>query len=326
MIYYVGSFPPPYGGVTIKNALLYEALEAEHGKGLRKLDAAKAKRKPWQLLKLLGLLLGNHTFLIGTAHRKGITWFLHRFNRKAMGRSLLLVMGGQFADLAAENKRLCRQLTCYRQIFVETASMQQTLNQAGLSNVSVLPNCRKGSSITAIRPTGESLRCLFFSRISPDKGVDLILQAAGSDLSVDLYGEIDPDYRETFLNALEGRSNLRYRGVFKADHQKLYEKLHEYDVLLFPTRWKAEGIPGILVEAKMAGLPAIVSDIRFNKEIVEDGVSGLVLPENTAENLRRAIDRLAASPALTDKLKQGALASAKNYLLETHLHTLMKWL
>lgn len=326
MIYYVGSFPPPYGGVTIKNALLYEALEADLAEKPGKFDAARAKRKPWQLLKLFWLLLGDHTFLVGTAHRIGLTKLLYRFNRKAMGRSLLLVMGGAFADLAVENKGLCKQLACYRQIFVETASMQQTMNRAGLSNVSVLPNCRKGSSITAIRPTGESFRCLFFSRISPDKGVDLILQAAGSDISVDFYGEIDPDYREAFLNALEGRSNLCYRGVFTGEAQTLYEKLHEYDVLLFPTRWKAEGIPGILVEAKMAGLPAIVSDIRFNKEIVEDGVSGLVLPENTAENLRCAIDRLAADPVLTDKLKQGALASSKDYLLQTHLPTLTKWL
>lgn len=324
MIYYVGSFPPPYGGVTMKNALLYEALEAELGGKLFKLDAPKARQKPLQLLRLIGLLLGDHTFLIGTAHRIGLTKLLYRFNRKAMGRSLLIVMGGAFADLAAENKGLCKQLACYRQIFVETASMQQPLNRAGLSNVSVLPNCRKGSSITAIRPTGKTLRCLFFSRISPEKGVDLILQAAGSDISVDFYGEIDPGYREEFLRAVNGRSNVRYHGVFKADAHALYQTLHEYDVLLFPTRWKAEGIPGILVEAKMAGIPAIVSDIRFNREIVEDGVSGLVLPENTAENLRRAIDRLAADPVLTDRLKQGALASSEDYLLQAHLPTLTK--
>lgn len=325
MIYYVGSFPPPYGGVTIKNALLYEALEASLGEELGKFDAAKAKKRPIRLLKLFRLLLGREdTFLIGTAHRRLLTWFLYRFNRSAMSRSVLVVMGGQFPSMAAKKPGLCRQLSCYRRILVETDSMRQTLENAGLSNVSVFPNCRKGSHITAIRPTGATLRCLFFSRVSADKGADLVLEAAGNDLNVDFYGEIDPNYRHTFLRSVESRENLRYLGVFQADSPTLYDTLHSYDVLLLPTRWKAEGVPGILVEAKMAAVPAIVSDICFNAEIVEDGISGIVLQENTAQALRRAVDLLKADPALTDSLKSGALTSSAHYLLESY--PLTEWL
>lgn len=44
-----------------------------------------------------------------------------------------------------------------------------------------------------------------------------------------------------------------------------------YDLHLFPSRWRNEGVSGVLVEIKMAAVPSIVSDICYNAELIRDG-------------------------------------------------------
>lgn len=45
--------------------------------------------------------------------------------------------------------------------------------------------------------------------------------------------------------------------------------------LLLPSKWSGEGVPGALVESKMAGIAAIVSDWNFNAEIVKNDSEGI---------------------------------------------------
>lgn len=99
----------------------------------------------------------------------------------------------------------------------------------------------------------------------------------------------------------------------------MYTLLNLYDVLLLPTRWKAEGDPGILVEAKMAGLPAIVSNVNYNAEIVEDGVSGIVLRHLDTETLVLAIQAIDRDRDWLTLLKKGALQSAESYIADRYV-------
>jgi len=55
------------------------------------------------------------------------------------------------------------------------------------------------------------------------------------------------------------------------------------DVFVFPSH--REGFPNVVIEACAMGLPCIVTDINGSREIVEDGVNGLVVPPCDAENL-----------------------------------------
>ena len=99
----------------------------------------------------------------------------------------------------------------------------------------------------------------------------------------------------------------------------MYHELSQYDVLLLPSRWKNEGVPGILVESKITGLPAVVSDIAYNAEIVNDGVDGIVLKENTAEALSKALLYLGENRSVLSKLKIGAKDSAEHYYIDNYI-------
>lgn len=127
-------------------------------------------------------------------------------------------------------------------------------------------------------------------------------------------------------DAVSQLTNITYRGVYKVEGDNVYTLLNQYDLLLLPTRWKAEGVPGVLVEGKIAGLPAVVSDWNYNAEIVEQGVSGMVLEQLDAEALTRAIQSIDEDRELLTRLKQGAVQSAEAYMVDPYVDELLSQL
>ena len=276
--YYMGSFPPPYGGVTVKNELLYGLLKD-------KIEIRiKQKFTAWSTLE--ALLLGNRFILaVGrTKHLLILSSVIAVLHPKGMRKSVVFAMGGNLADMVEGKPHVIRNLQRYRRIYVEPKRLLRQLRSMGLDNVSRLPNCRmRPQKDFPILETDGPLHCVFFSRVSPDKGVDIVVEVAHQLKHVDfhIYGELSDEYSEAFHNVLQDSPNVQYHGVFTGKNEEVYEELRKYDVMLFPSRWPFEGVPGILVETKIAGIPSIVSDICYNTEIVEDGVSGIVLKENT---------------------------------------------
>lgn len=61
---------------------------------------------------------------------------------------------------------------------------------------------------------------------------------------------------------------------------------------------KMEGIPVFLMEAMAAGLPVVATQISGIAELVEDGVSGLLVPERDPAALAAALSRIAGDPEL----------------------------
>ena len=325
--YYYGLFPPPYGGVTIKNELLYSELQEKID--IKKTDIEKAKKNPILLIKafLRIIFARKSAFVIALSvgGRRRITPMLFRFNKKAMKRSLLLVMGGAFARNVAKDDKYAKMLRMYKTIYVETEGMEKDLVSLGFNNVKIYPNCRKNIAFDKINPTDSSdFRCLFFSRISKEKGADNVLFAAANlkDVTFDFYGEVDEDYYEEFTREINQLDNAHYKGVFRGNRQEANNIIHGYDVLLLPTRWKNEGIPGILVEGKFAGVPAIVSDICFNSEIIRQD-EGIVLANNDVDSLTNAISLMKNETDMTDKMKANSRLSSKRYDIASYIEDII---
>ena len=320
-IYYIGSFPPTYGGVTIKNKNLYEALQPHFD--IRRIDMNRIKRGDIrEVLRFGWAMLTGHQYIIGLAgqkNRRQFTKLMYRFKRKAMERSVMLVMSGIVEDIIQAGPENISRFSTYRRVYVELPGMAQKLSEAGVTNVAVYPNGRpRPQELEPIRSYNGPLRCVFFSQIEPDKGVDRILEAAKRlpDIQFDFYGRIVPDYDAEFRTEIFGMDNVRYHGVFTGNSEAVYRVLNQYDVLLLPTRCKTEGLPGILIEAKIAGIPAIVSAINHNREIVSDGVDGIVLEKDTAEYLTAALRLLDSDKELLLRMKHAARDAAGSYYID----------
>jgi glycosyltransferase involved in cell wall biosynthesis len=67
-----------------------------------------------------------------------------------------------------------------------------------------------------------------------------------------------------------------------------------------------EGMPNALLEAMAMSLPVVTTSAGGSAEVVEDGVSGLVVPPANPAALADAVGRLLADPALASRLAQAA--------------------
>ncbi|MDQ4142563.1 MAG: glycosyltransferase family 4 protein [Actinomycetota bacterium] len=80
------------------------------------------------------------------------------------------------------------------------------------------------------------------------------------------------------------------------------------DLLVLPSLF--EGIPRTLMEAAAMGLPVVATDVKGNREVVENEVTGLLVPYADPASLAAAISRLVSDPPLRRRFGENALASA----------------
>ena len=176
--------------------------------------------------------------------------------------------------------------------------------------VSVIPNAVDVPE-TSARYDIEHKKAVYFSRIDPCKGVDLLIQAmelvaqAHPDWSVDVYGDCDvPGYLE-FLQNLIARKGLEKQVLLKGlSGQSAAQTFPGYDFCVFPSRFEGFGIG--LAEAMASGLACIGLEncSAVNEMIVQDR-NGL-LCRDTPEALSAAICQLIEQPESRQRLGQQA--------------------
>lgn len=330
-IYYLGPFPPAYGGVTIKNQNLYIALR--DNVKIKKVDFNRIKRKNLkEFIRLITVLLNpNNIFVIGVAGkntRKNFSKILYLLNRKAMKKSIIMIMGGSAANDIAEDSEYTKYISTYKKVYVETIGMIDRLKQVGLTNVGYYPNGRFTPKHLTEKKYSDvnKFRCVFFSLIQLEKGVDIIIETARQlpEIEFVFYGVIDEKYKAEFEACCSELNNVSYKGIFGGSAEETYNELQQYDVLLLPTRWKAEGVPGVLIEAKIAGVPAIVSNHNYNAEIVTDQYDGIVMQELTANCLKRSICSLVTNPTMQKNMSMNAQIAAEKYYIEKYIDELVE--
>jgi glycosyltransferase involved in cell wall biosynthesis len=80
------------------------------------------------------------------------------------------------------------------------------------------------------------------------------------------------------------------------------------DMVVLPSY--REGLPKGLIEAAACALPLVTTDVPGCREVVSDGVDGLLVPARNADSLAHAIARLLDDSALAFRLGQAARAKA----------------
>jgi glycosyltransferase involved in cell wall biosynthesis len=74
--------------------------------------------------------------------------------------------------------------------------------------------------------------------------------------------------------------------------------LRTADVFVFPSLPTGEGMPGVLIEAGLTGLPVVATAVPGVRTIVEDGSSGIVVGADDVTAMVEATARLVADPDL----------------------------
>jgi glycosyltransferase involved in cell wall biosynthesis len=129
---------------------------------------------------------------------------------------------------------------------------------------------------------------LYVGRLAPEKGVDLLVEAAhGLDADVVIAGSGPEEAR---LRAA-APANVRFLG--HVDRDDLPAWYAAADVLCLPSRSEPWGMP--LNEGAAAGLPLVASEaVGAAWDLIVDGENGFRVPADDNAALRRALGRLVA--------------------------------
>jgi glycosyltransferase involved in cell wall biosynthesis len=98
--------------------------------------------------------------------------------------------------------------------------------------------------------------------------------------------------------------NIRFTGRVDPHEVCLWLKIATVFVLVSP----AEGFSCALEEAMSTGLPSVVSDIPANRQLIENGVRGILVPVGDSERIAAAIAQLLQDSQLRQRMGEAARA------------------
>lgn len=146
-------------------------------------------------------------------------------------------------------------------------------------------------------------RVLFIGRLDAVKGVPVLLEAFAAlratvpDARLTLVGD-GPDRAGLEAQAAGLGDAVRFTGYLT--QQAVAAELDAHDVLVLPSF--AEGVPMVLMEAMASRLPVVATRVGGVAELVEDGVSGFLVPPGDAASLAARLGDLLADPELCRRM------------------------
>ena len=173
-------------------------------------------------------------------------------------------------------------------------------------NLRVIPNALR--EISDYSGEQKNNWVIGLGRLSFEKGFDRLIDAFAkinghNDWSLVLVGD------GPCMNALQKQAKdqgINDRIVFMGQQKDVDRLLAQSKIFVIPSR--CEGFPNALCEAMASPLPCISFDSISASDIIENGVSGSVLPDGDIDALAKEITRLMDDESLRDKYAKNAFA------------------
>lgn len=190
-------------------------------------------------------------------------------------------------------------------VLVQTETIRKSvLARYPEARVRIVPN---GVDLKQQATAGSGL--LFVGNLLPRKGVDVLLRAfhqiEGQRLVI-----VGSGPEEERLKAEAQDLNVSFTG--RLNPREVEHEMRSAGLLVLPAV-KGEGLPNVLLEAMALGVPVVATRVAGIPDLIEDGVSGLLVDPGDPEQLRNAIRRILSDKTLAKSLSEGGRKKAENH-------------
>lgn len=218
--------------------------------------------------------------------------------------------------LFGASARSCARVVCWSEwaahSFIETYGVQRDRIRIVPPGVDVAAWKRPMSE----RPADRRVRLLFVGGDFARKGGDLLL---------DVWRHHFREHCDLHLvtrESLPQESGVYVYRDLTPNDPRLLGLYHTSDMMVLPTRSDCFSLASI--EAMAAGLPVITSPVGGIPEIIEDGVTGLLVSPNDGEGLRAAIEALVSDARRRERMRAaGQMVTAERFNAERNAGRLL---
>lgn len=339
MIYICGHFAigtKQFDGQTVKTRNVYDWLVKKYGaENVKIIDTHNWRRRFINILFGCTKAARTGSDVIIMPSRNGLKVFSSIFAKlKRIHKFQLhyVTIGGWLYDVVREDYKLKKRLKRIDHIYVESHSLANKLKEIGVRNVCFMPNfkcLKKGANTRKTSSRNGPFQICTFSRVEEDKGILDIIGIVNKynknhddKISLNIYGEIKNTFKDKFYEAISGNTYVKYmKAVSPNSSVKAIEK---NDLLVFPTKYKTEGIPGTIIDAYFAGVPVLASKWENFNEIIVDGETGVGYEFGNTEDCYKKLENLVRDRKKLLALGKNCLAKADEYSPEYATKSLME--
>jgi colanic acid/amylovoran biosynthesis glycosyltransferase len=167
------------------------------------------------------------------------------------------------------------------------------------------------------KPHNQIAKVGVIGRLVEKKGINTLIEAIAilkeGGQQFELYiagnGPLESELKKRAKNLGLTQENIVFLGSIP--HSEVAAFIKSLDIFILPckqdSKGDVDGIPVVLMEAMLSGVPVITSRISGIPELVIDQETGLLIEQNNSEELARAISRLANDEELQNKLSAKAI-------------------
>lgn len=233
------------------------------------------------------------------------------------------VFGGRLAEILMRSTDMLANVTTTNSALAADALLSRRV--VGKGRLKVIPNAIEAST-TEVQPypdrtqitgsaTAGAWLWLSIGRLEPQKAHDLAIRAIGAlvakgmdvQLAIAGSGSLEPR-----LRSLVKELDLSQKVIFLGYRDDIPELMRTADGIVMSSLW--EGLPNVVMEAALLGIPVVATSVGGVTEIITDGKSGVVVQPGDAALLAAGMEHLMHLPA---EIRQGMAAAAQAHVLKT---------
>lgn len=160
----------------------------------------------------------------------------------------------------------------------------------------------------------------YVGRIETDKGVNELLKAflkisseSNALLLIGAFDELRSDLDEETLKSAKASDNIIFHGFSR----EVPKYLSAMDILVHPTY--REGFSMVIQQAMAMGCAVVTTNVPGPSEVIEEGISGLLVPAHSVKELSEAMAFLEKDTDLQKKFVTAGLERVKKYFEREHM-------
>jgi glycosyltransferase involved in cell wall biosynthesis len=240
------------------------------------------------------IALGNaghrRPYVVSTVHSSRV--------RSASDRGTLRALTPEMDQLIAVSKAIERKLADEHR---DQAPVRLIYNGVDLARYDHQEPCCTLRDDFGMEPGSQLVGVI--ARLEPEKGHQTLIDAWPivlrdvPDAYLLIVGE---GSRRDYLEAQAAANRVAHRVVFTGRRDDVPAVTAALDVAVLPSHREAQGLS--ILEAMALSRPVVASDVGGIPEMIEDGVTGLLVPHDQPDMLAAAIVRLLTDHALADTI------------------------